>query len=297
MGRRINSLPRRTRICLLLAMLSATMLVPSLPSHVDFGCISASGSCFIAGTLVQMWDHPAKPIEQVQTNDLVASENPLTGKIEAKRVISPVVKHAAELVALTVAESANGKAVETITCTPEHPFYASGKGFVAAGELGIGTQIVTRAGPTLWVTGTARSKPAGGVTVYNLVVADDHTYFVGAACGGAWVHNDNCGPDYRKVFFGAHPNLNPEEWQVHHAIPQHAFEIYPNELNPDDMNAIENLRGIRKGDSNIIAKDVHQKDIGRLWIRFYRENPKANLSQIEKMRDLIDTVHFSNLAP
>jgi hypothetical protein len=30
----------------------------------------------------------------------------------------------------------------------------------------------------------------GSTTVYNLTVADDHTYFVGSVDGGAWVHND-----------------------------------------------------------------------------------------------------------
>ena len=32
----------------------------------------------------------------------------------------------------------------------------------------------------------------GGYTVYNLTVADDHTFFVGTIGGGTWVHNARC---------------------------------------------------------------------------------------------------------
>jgi hypothetical protein len=78
--------------------------------------------------------------------------------------------------------------------------YVTGQGWVEAGDLGIGTSIVTRAGPSLTVknvtwqrdntggkTGDKGDKP---FTVYNLTVADDHTYFAGDLDGGLWAHND-----------------------------------------------------------------------------------------------------------
>ena len=77
----------------------------------------------------------------------------------------------------------------TITTTTEHPFYVKGRGFVRAGSLGIGTQIVTRAGPSATVTATRIMTRAAGYTVYNLTVDGDHTYFVGKLAGGVWVHN------------------------------------------------------------------------------------------------------------
>lgn len=84
-----------------------------------------------------------------------------------------------------------------------------------AGQLGIGTSIVTRAGPTLslsavtWsvipvlghgllpssqalsldASATPGTSASLGIPVYNFTVADDHTYFVGTTGGGAWVHN------------------------------------------------------------------------------------------------------------
>ena len=64
-----------------------------------------------------------------------------------------------------------------------------GVGFVEAGQLGIGSAIVTRAGPSLVVKSVEREQHAEGLSVYNFEVEEDHTYFVGKAGGGAWVHN------------------------------------------------------------------------------------------------------------
>jgi len=70
-----------------------------------------------------------------------------------------------------------------------------GKGFVAAASLGVGTSIVTRAGPSLTVTAVQEDAQPGGYAVYNFVVPGDHTYFVGNLDGGAWVHNPaECNP-------------------------------------------------------------------------------------------------------
>jgi intein/homing endonuclease len=76
-----------------------------------------------------------------------------------------------------------------IRTTPEHPFYVDGKGWTAAGALKAGDRIATLSGE--WV-------PIGEVfdteeweLVYNLRVADFHTYFVGEDGWGfsAWAHN------------------------------------------------------------------------------------------------------------
>ena len=77
----------------------------------------------------------------------------------------------------------------TITTTSEHPFYVKGRGFVRADSLGIGTHIVTRAGPGATVTATRIMTRVAGYTVYNLTLDGDHTYFVGKMAGGVWVHN------------------------------------------------------------------------------------------------------------
>jgi len=61
--------------------------------------------------------------------------------------------------------------------------------FVPAGKLAIGTSIQTRAGPCLTVQSVTKQERRSGYTVYNFVVEDDHTYFVGTAQDGVWTHN------------------------------------------------------------------------------------------------------------
>src|SRR5687767_14249939 len=83
---------------------------------------------------------------------------------------------------------------ERIETTHEHPFYVEGKGFVPVGELGIGTSIVTRAGPAIELVKVERKDAPA--TVYNFEVEEFHTYFVGDLA--LWVHND-CTHLYRPV--------------------------------------------------------------------------------------------------
>ena len=118
-----------------------------------------------------------------------------------------------DVVTITLADKATGQVVQMLTGTLEHPFMTPA-GWVGMGALGIGTEIVTRAavgptandrpnsnigteivtraGPNLVVTSATRKHSDDGISVYNFTVDEQHTYFVGRANGGAWVHNDQC---------------------------------------------------------------------------------------------------------
>ena len=156
--------------------------------------------CFPAGTAVQMADGSTKAIEQVRTHDLVKSRDPQTGKDSIGEVVSVQSRVARDVVQVQLTDAKTGH-VETISCTPEHPFFVAGQGWTPAGALGIGSSIVTRAGPSLsvqgldWVRASTQTGTQGqtgaeaGTLVYNLEVAETHTFFVGLANGGAWVHN------------------------------------------------------------------------------------------------------------
>jgi len=146
---------------------------------------AAKTLCFVAGTPILMADGSTKPIEEVKQDDKVLSRDAKTGKTEVKRVEGTTKKQAPATVVLTFE---NGKKNEKIETTKDHPFYVEGKGFVKAGELGIGTSIVTRAGPSIRVLDVKVSKEPK--TVYNFSVQDFHTYFVGNA--HLWVHNPTC---------------------------------------------------------------------------------------------------------
>jgi hypothetical protein len=150
----------------------------------DAAEMAANTLRFTEGTPVQMADGRVRPIQTVKTGDLVQTKDPQTGKIGAGKVTKTSVRQAPATVALKFSTG------EVIECTPEHPFYVEGVGFTPAGQLGIGTSIVTRAGPAVQVTKVERQDAP--VTVYNFTVQDGHTYFVGTVNGGLWVHND-CG--------------------------------------------------------------------------------------------------------
>jgi hypothetical protein len=74
--------------------------------------------------------------------------------------------------------------------TAEHPFYVYGKGWTPMGQLQPGDWIRTDNG---WVEVGGVEDTGRVETVYNLAVADHHTYFVGTPEWGfgVWAHNAN----------------------------------------------------------------------------------------------------------
>ena len=142
-------------------------------------CHIPGGACFVKGTLVST-KNGLRAIETLKAKDLVWSRDESSGKTELKPLTQTFERYSATL-ALTFS---NGETIET---TSEHPFYVADRGFVKAGELGIGTSIVTRAGPSLALRAATAGKAQ---TVYNFEVEDYHTYFVGE--GEVWVHNADC---------------------------------------------------------------------------------------------------------
>jgi hypothetical protein len=152
------------------------------------------GPCFAAGTPVQMANGSTKPIEQVKVGDSVETRDPGTGRTEAKPVTRTFTPTSDRLVSLKLSTG------ETITCTPEHPFYVPGVGFVAAGRLSIGSSVESRSGIAVAVGAITWQEETAGTTyhVYNFEVQDDHTYFVGKSDGGVWVHN-NCTDEAARI--------------------------------------------------------------------------------------------------
>jgi hypothetical protein len=79
-----------------------------------------------------------------------------------------------------------------IGTTAEHPFYARGKGWTPARLLEPGDRLHGHDGE--WVAVEAIRETSEVVLVYNMRVADFHTYFVGCPewSFSAWAHNAPC---------------------------------------------------------------------------------------------------------
>jgi RHS repeat-associated protein len=147
--------------------------------------------CFIAGTEILLGSGLTKSIEQIKVGDIVSSLNIETGKLEKKRVTQTFKSVTDELRELHIGDN-------IYIVTPDHPFLTT-HGWVEAADLGIGTEIVTRAGPrsgtktVSWNVAVKASEReniffgydtnTGGYTVYNIEVQDLHNYVVGEKHG------------------------------------------------------------------------------------------------------------------
>jgi hypothetical protein len=139
-------------------------------------------ACFAAGTplLTPTGD---KPIELFRVGDVVLSRSEFTpeGQVEVKLVEEVFVRTGRILHV-----HARGEVIRT---TAEHPFYVRAKGWLPAGELSPGEELLSHDGR--WVAVEDLLDTGEYEPVYNLRIADFHTYFVGLRAWGwsAWAHN------------------------------------------------------------------------------------------------------------
>jgi hypothetical protein len=163
----------------------------------------------------------------------------------------------------------DGEQVET---TPEHPFAVEGEGFVAAADLVAGEKIRRADGGTGTVDAVSwTGEPA---MMWNLTVAEDHTFFVGE--GRWWVHNDCSGTSGetlaaaygREVHasfdygpgFDRHFDL-PSGRQVDAINPAERTIL---ELKPDRPRAIQ--RGLNQLSGYLDELNAFDPDPARPWV-------------------------------
>jgi hypothetical protein len=146
-------------------------------------------ACFAAGTQL-LTPEGSKAIEEFKVGDLLLSrnENWFEGPVVAK-VVEEVFVRTAQIMELRV----GGRVIKT---TGAHPFYVAGKGWQAAEILEVGEELSTHNG--WWMKVEEIHHSGKYEPVYNLRVADFHTYFVGAREWGfsVWAHNQ-CMPSAR----------------------------------------------------------------------------------------------------
>lgn len=134
------------------------------------------GACFAAGTLVITKDG-IFPIEEISVGMevLAGLEN---GVISYKRVLNTYTVVSSSLAVITTAEG-------NITTTRTHLFFTSDRGYVTAGNLGVGEYLRNAHNELVPVLKIEYYDMP--VKVYNLEVEDFHSYFVGN--DGVLVHN------------------------------------------------------------------------------------------------------------
>ena len=132
-----------------------------------------------------------EPIGSLKPGERVLAYNPKTRKMELQPIVHVWINHDNDLVDLTITtqQVSHGKAQkvthEVIHTNKKHPFLTVEKGFLPVGQIKVGMHVVEADGQT-GVISEWRVVP-GVQTMYNLEVAHDHTFTVGA---GQWVvHN------------------------------------------------------------------------------------------------------------
>lgn len=124
--------------------------------------------CFVAGTLV-LTPEGEKPIEELQVGEWVVACNPESGSIEKHRIEQVFKRNTNRVLDIQVGDV-------TITCTPEHPFWIPGQGWLPAGKLKSGYLLLSKDKNTVYID-SIESRECS-VAVYNIEVEQLHTYFV-----------------------------------------------------------------------------------------------------------------------
>ncbi|MFF9601688.1 polymorphic toxin-type HINT domain-containing protein [Streptomyces sp. NPDC014684] len=141
-------------------------------------------------TRVLLADRKKKPIGKIKPGDRVESADPGTGRHRGPRAVTArLVHHDHDLVDVTI-RGAQGRG-STLHTTSRHPFWdATLHSWIPAGELKPGHVLDTATGRHVRVDAVrARS---GAADMYNLTVAELHTFYVMAGDLPVLVHN-SCG--------------------------------------------------------------------------------------------------------
>jgi hypothetical protein len=127
-------------------------------------------SCLVAGTPV--WtDRGQIAVDQVEVGDKVLAKDIKTGEIHYQPVLRTTSRQPAPVTRFTVGGT-------TIVANHSHHFWVSGTGWTKTRDLKPGQPIHTALGMSRI---ESVEENTGMAPVYNLVVADNHTYFIGPA--------------------------------------------------------------------------------------------------------------------
>lgn len=144
---------------------------------------------FDPATPVLMADGATKPIKDIQVGDEVLATDPHTDQTEAKPVTATHINQDDDLTDVTVRNQNTGQ-TSTIHTTPTHQFWnTSTKQWTDAAQLPPGAMLHSPEAARVAVV-TVTNRPASA-QMYDLTVADTHTYYVVTGSDAVLVHNCN----------------------------------------------------------------------------------------------------------
>jgi len=152
-----------------------------------------AGCSFTAATVVATLQGE-RAIGQLNVGDEVLAYNPRTHRMEAEPILHVWIRDDHDLIDLVIMPTIQTPTLkgrkqveELVHTTSEHPFLTEEAGFVAAGRLQVGMHVL-RADGTVGVVVAVRAVP-GSSLMYNLEIAQDHTFTVG---NDQWIVHNSC---------------------------------------------------------------------------------------------------------
>jgi hypothetical protein len=135
-----------------------------------------------------MADGGAKAISTIAPGDEVIATEPLTGATTGQKVTAVHINNDTDLTDLSI-KTPNGR-VETFHTTQNHPFWdVTKRAWVPAGQLQDHDVLAAPGGANATVANIHNFTAQH--TMYNLTIADIHTYYVVAGTTVVLVHNDS----------------------------------------------------------------------------------------------------------
>jgi Pretoxin HINT domain len=181
----------------LLSEMWQNFTAPAPPGAVDSLMPNMCGTLSFAPKTKVATSRGEKAIGSLHQGDHVWAYNPKTHRMELEPVVHVWINRDYDLVDVTISSTASAqhgksaqKTSEVIHTNQKHPFLTVEKGFVPVSQLHVGMHVVKADGGAGTIT-MLKAVP-GAMTMYNLEVAQDHTFTVGK---GEWiVHNCGVGP-------------------------------------------------------------------------------------------------------
>jgi len=235
--------------------------------------------CFGAGTRVRLADGTWSAIERIRAGQLVVTRSvlamagsgvfgPAAVEDPPRHVVRTFSREAADCVRL-VFEGVGGRS--ELVCTREHPFAVGGV-FRPASRISPGTRVDTRDGRGAKLL--SRQTLSGRRPVFNLEIADGHTYFVTEL--ELWVHNQ-CEKASQKQMEG-HITKNPDKFTQ---------PFVDAKGNPVSEPAFYKGKYIGKGRAEVQAEIDAASAVKNRIATAYRQG-KATRLAYQKAKDYVD---------
>src|SRR5699024_7202990 len=140
---------------------------------------------FVAGTQILMADGSTKSIEDLAVGDMVQTTDPLTGASSAQPVIAPIADTGTKRL-FEVSLEGGG---DPLTVTGNHSMWDQHDGWIQVEALSDGATLRSADASSTSVAGVEDLGEYAAFTVYNLSVAETHTYYVVTGGSSVLVHN------------------------------------------------------------------------------------------------------------